>query len=286
MIKVATPSSKGKRSRKRKRETEEASPSAVAVSEKNLKETTPMILAQWKTTTYKSSLARRKLAEVLRKMEASTTPGTVEDVEPQKTNAKRGSISGQTWEVDIRKEGLSMQHQAIGKQVTCNPLGGNVTRNTAQPWWIALEKELQSCLKKLDRRVSRKRRHWVTQQKAEVNKLELGNQLGRSWENLLLEYFEDAMRAPSSALPLMANPFVRIAGQLMFTLSFARVALEALTSHDKLKLGGKSLQVYQMLVQHIARHNSGLGLARRKDAMHVCDNRHYCANVPSKSEGK
>ena len=44
------------------------------------------------------------------------------------------------------------------------------------------------------------------------------------------------------------------------------MALEALTSHDKLKLGGKSLQVYQMLVQHIARDNSGLSLARRKDA--------------------
>ena len=44
------------------------------------------------------------------------------------------------------------------------------------------------------------------------------------------------------------------------------MALEALTSHDKLKLGEKSLQVYQMLVQHIARDNSGLSLARRKDA--------------------
>ena len=52
----------------------------------------------------------------------------------------------------------------------------------------------------------------------------------------------------------------------MFTWSFAGVALEALTSQDKLKLGGKSLQVYQMLVQHIARDNSGFSLARRKDA--------------------
>ena len=71
------------------------------------------------------------------------------------------------------------------------------------------------------------------------------------------------MRAPSSALPLMANPFVRTSKQLMFTWSFARVALEALTSHDKLKLGGKSLQVYQMLVQHIARDNSGLSEKKR-----------------------
>ena len=34
---------------------------------------------------------------------------------------------------------------------------------------------------------------------------------------------------------------------------------------DKLKLGDKGLRVYQMLVQHIARDNSGLSLARRKD---------------------
>ena len=129
--------------------------------------------------------------------------------------------------------------------------------------------------------MSRKRRHWATQQKAEVNKLELGNQLRRSWENLLLEYFEGAMRAPSSALPLMANFFVGTAGQLMFTWSFAGVALEALTSHDKLKLGEKNLQVYQMLVQHNARDNSGLSLARKKrchlllEVDHVSDNRHY-----------
>ena len=97
--------------------------------------------------------------------------------------------------------------------------------------------------------MSRKGRHWATQQKAEVNKQELGNQLGRSWENLLLEYFEDVMRAASSALPLMANPFFHTAGQLMFTLSFSGAALEALTSHNKLKLGGKSLLLYQMLVQ-------------------------------------
>ena len=39
-----------------------------------------------------------------------------------------------------------------------------------------------------------------------------------------------------------------------------------LTSHDKLKLGNNSLQVYQMLLQHIARDSSGLSLARRRDA--------------------
>ena len=133
--------------------------------------------------------------------------------------------------MDIGKEWFSTLHQDIGKQMKCDPLERNATRNTARPWWIALEtrNELGSCLKKLDCEVSRKRRHWATQQKAEVNNLELGNQLGRSWENLMLDYFEDAMSAPSSALPLMENPFVRTAGQLMLTWSFAGVALEALT---------------------------------------------------------
>ena len=98
-----------------------------------------------------------------------------------------------------------------------------------------------------------------------MKKLELGNQLGRTWENLLLEYFEDEMRAPSSAQPLMANPFVRAAGQLMFTWSLLGVALELLTSCDRPKLGYNGLRVYQMLRQHIARDSSGLTLARRKD---------------------
>ena len=74
------------------------------------------------------------------------------------------------------------------------------------------------------------------------------------------------MRTPTSALPLMANIFVRTAGQLKFAWSLVGIELEVLTSHDKLMLGDKSLEVYQMLVQHIARDNSGLSLARRKDA--------------------
>ena len=127
-------------------------------------------------------------------------------------------------------------------------------------------KELEDCLKKLDNGVSRKRRNWATLQKAEINKLQLGSQLKRTWQNLLRDHFEEAMRTPSSALPLMANPFVRTAGQLMFTWSLMGVELETLTSHDKLKLGGKNLEVYQILMQHVARDNSGLSLARRKDA--------------------
>ena len=47
---TATPPSKDLRSRKRKREVEGlGSPSADAVSEKNLRETAPMVLARWKT---------------------------------------------------------------------------------------------------------------------------------------------------------------------------------------------------------------------------------------------
>ena len=64
MMIVATPPSKVMKSRKRKQEVEElSSPSADAVSEKNLRETAPMILTRWKTAAYKSSTEPRKLAE-------------------------------------------------------------------------------------------------------------------------------------------------------------------------------------------------------------------------------
>ena len=128
---MTTPPSMGIRSRKRKWETEEATPSADAVSEKNLRETAPMILARGKTAAYMSGSAPRRLTEVVREMEGPMTPGTDDDFKPQKTNVKRGSTSGHTWEVDIRKKWLSMQHQTIGKQVTCIFLEKNATRNTA-----------------------------------------------------------------------------------------------------------------------------------------------------------
>ena len=170
--------------------------------------------------------------------------------------------------MDVGREWISSEHQAVGKQVPNDPLDKNATRNTDRRWWVALEtmKELEDCLKMLDQGVSRKRRNWASQQKAKVNKVELGSQLKRTWQSLLPDYFEEAMRTPSSALPLMANPFVRTAGQLMFAWSLVGIELEVLTSCDKLKLGNKNLEVYQMLVQHIARENSGLSLARRKDA--------------------
>ena len=161
---VATPPSKGIRSRKRRQDAEKLScPSADAVSEKNLKETAPMILARWKTAAYKGSSAPRKLAEVMKVMEVSTYSTTEEYFRPQKANTKRGSTNGQTWEVDVGKEWLWTQHQATEKQLASNLLERNATRNTARPWWVALEtmKELEDCLRKLDRGVSRKRRHWA-----------------------------------------------------------------------------------------------------------------------------
>ena len=266
---VTTSPSKGMKSRKRKREMEElSSPSVDAVSEKNLRETATMILARWKTAAYKRSSEPRRLAEIVKEIEVSTSLVTEEDFKPQKAGSRNGSTNGQIWEVEVGREWISSEHQAIGKQVSNDPLEKNATRNKARPWWVALEtmKELEDCLKKLDQGVSRKRRNWATQQKAEVNKLELGSQLKRTWQSLLRDYFEEAMRTPSSALPLMANPFVRTAGQLMFAWSLVGIELEVLTSCDKLKLGNKKLEVYQMLVQHVARDNSGLSLVRRKDA--------------------
>ena len=217
---VMTHPSRGARSRKRKREAEESSPSADAVSEKNLKETAPMILARWKMAAYKGGSAARKLTEITIEVEASTNPGKEEDFKLQKANAMRGSTSGQMWEVDVRKEWISTQHQDTGKRVTSDPLERGATRNTARTWWMALEttNELENCLKGLDRGVSRKRRNWAT---------------------------------------LIANPFVRTMGQLLCSWSLAGVALEALSSYDKLKLGDTGLRVYQMLVQRIARDNSG-----------------------------
>ena len=100
---------------------------------------------------------------------------------------KRGSTSVQTGEVDVGKEWVSSEHQAIGKQVTSDPLEKNKARNTSRPWWVALEalQELEDCLRKLNSGVSRKRRNWATQQKSDINKLELGSQLKRTWQNLL-----------------------------------------------------------------------------------------------------
>ena len=145
------------RSRKRKRDVEGlGSPSADAVSERNLRETAPMVLARWKTAAYKSSYEPRKLLDVEREIEIPTS-STTKEFKPQRIKMKRGSTSGQNWEVDVGKERVSNEHQATGKQVTSDPLEKNKTRNTARPWWVALEtlQELEDCLKKLDSGVSR-----------------------------------------------------------------------------------------------------------------------------------
>ena len=174
MMIMTTPPSKDVRSRKRKRDLDGlGSPSA----EENLRETAPMVLARWKTAAYKISYEPRKLLDVEKEMEIPTSSTTEEDFKPQRIKMKRGSTSGQTWEVDVGKEWVSNEHQATGKQVTSDPLEKNKTRNTARPWWVALEtlQELEDCLKKLDSGVSRKRRNWATQKKAGINKLELGS---------------------------------------------------------------------------------------------------------------
>ena len=49
---------------------------------------------------------------------------------------------------------------------------------------------------------------------AEVNELELKNQFGRTWERLLLEYFEVEMWGPSSAKYLLANSFCQDGGSV------------------------------------------------------------------------
>ena len=122
---TATPQRKYVKSRKRKREVEGwGRPSADAVSEKNLRETASMVLSRWKTTAYKSSYEPRKLLELEREMEVPTN---------STTKMKRGSTSGQTWEVDVGKEWVSNEHQATGKQVTSDPLEKKKTRNTSRP---------------------------------------------------------------------------------------------------------------------------------------------------------
>ena len=63
----------------------------------------------------------RKLADVLTEMETATTSETEEFFKPQKVNARKGSTSGQMWEVEIGEEWISSQHQSIEKQVTSDP---------------------------------------------------------------------------------------------------------------------------------------------------------------------
>ena len=84
-----------------------------------------MVLVRWKTAAYKSSYEPSRLLEVEREMEVPTNSTTEEDFNPQRTMMKRGSTSGQTWEVDVAKEWVSNEHQTTGKQVTSDPLERN-----------------------------------------------------------------------------------------------------------------------------------------------------------------
>ena len=94
---ATTPSSRDVKTRKRKREVEGlGSPSVDAVSEGNLRETAPMVLARCKTAAYKSSSELRRPLEVEREIEASTSSTSEEDFKPQKINVKRSSTNGQT----------------------------------------------------------------------------------------------------------------------------------------------------------------------------------------------
>ena len=119
---TTTPSSRDVKTRRRKKEVEVlSSPSADAVSERNLRETAPMVLARCKTAAYKSNTELRRQLEVEKEMEVPTNSTSEEDFRPQKTNVRRGSTSGQKWEVDIGKEWVSKEHQATGKQITNDP---------------------------------------------------------------------------------------------------------------------------------------------------------------------
>ena len=133
------------------------------------------------------------------------------------------------------------QRQSVGQQIKYDPLEKGFTRNTASSWWIALDtmEKLENCPKKLHRGVSRKRRNWAKQQKAEVNKLELRSQLGRTWVKLVLEHFENEMRPPSSAQHLMANIFTQTERQLLFTWCLAEKALKDLNSCEKRKYNSR-----------------------------------------------
>ena len=170
---MTTPSKRDDKSRKRKREVDGLrGPSADAVSERNLRETAPMVLARCKTAAYKSNTELRRPLEVEKEMEVSTNSTSEEDFRPQKTNVRRGSTSGQTWEMDVGKEWVSKGHQVTGKQITNDPLERNKTRNTSRPWWVALEtlKEMEDCLKKLDSGVARKRRNWPPSKRLRLTK--------------------------------------------------------------------------------------------------------------------
>ena len=122
----------------------EGSPSTDAVSEANLKETAPMVLARWNTAAYKDNSTSRSLAEVIAYMESAPDPVKEEDFKLQRVKIKKGCTSGQTGKVDVDKEWVSSQHQSVGRQTTNDPLEKGLTKSTARSWWIAKEARSRS----------------------------------------------------------------------------------------------------------------------------------------------
>ena len=167
-----------------------------------------MVLARWKRAANRDISNSRKLTKMMADMESRPVPLAQQNFRPRQVETKRRSTSVQTWEVDVRIEWVSSQQQSVGQQITSNRLEKRLKKNTASSWWISLVtiKEREKCLKKLDRGVSTKCRSWPTQQKAEMNKLDMRSQLGWTWQKLLSEYFENEMRAVSSAKTLNGEP--------------------------------------------------------------------------------
>ena len=51
-------------------------------------------------------------------IKAAPGPVTEGDLMAQRVKLKRGSTSGQLWEVDVRKEGISSDYQSVRQQIT------------------------------------------------------------------------------------------------------------------------------------------------------------------------
>ena len=114
---TTTPSSRDVKSRKRKREVEGvSSPSADAISERNLRETAPMVVARCKTAAYKSNTELRRPLEVEKEMEVPTNLTSEEDFRPQKTNVRRSSTSGQHGKWMSAKNGSQKSTRPLGSK--------------------------------------------------------------------------------------------------------------------------------------------------------------------------
>ena len=79
----------------------------------------------------------RKLVEVTADMEAAPGPVTQGDFKAQRVKLKRGSTSGQLYEVDVGQEWFSSRHQGVRQQITNDPREKGLTRKTTRSCWIA-----------------------------------------------------------------------------------------------------------------------------------------------------